>query len=68
MLCEGGPTLKGGLAAAGVIDELCLTLSLALIGGTSKRIINGSQLGQRDLQLEHVLEDDRFLFLRYRRN
>lgn len=67
ILCEGGPTLNGGLAEAGLIDELCLTLSPGLIAGTSKRIIDADELEGHDLQLAHVLEDEGFLFLRYRR-
>lgn len=63
--CEGGPTLNGGLAEAGAIDELCLTMSPALIGGSSRRIIDGSELGLRRLELVHALEDEGFLFLRF---
>ena len=32
VLCEGGPTLNSGLAAAQLVDELCLTLSPKLAG------------------------------------
>jgi riboflavin-specific deaminase-like protein len=67
VLCEGGPTLNGGLAEAGVIDELCLTLSPGLVGGSSSRIINGHELGMSQLELVHALEDEAFLFLRYQR-
>jgi flavin reductase (DIM6/NTAB) family NADH-FMN oxidoreductase RutF/riboflavin biosynthesis pyrimidine reductase len=33
VLCEGGPTLNGVLAADDLIDELCLTVYPALVGG-----------------------------------
>ena len=67
VLAEGGPTLNGQLALAGVIDELCLTLSPTLAAGSSKRIIAGPDLPMpTPLVLHSVLEDDGFLFLRYR--
>jgi riboflavin biosynthesis pyrimidine reductase len=67
VLAEGGPTLNGQLALAGVIDELCLTLSPTLAAGSSKRIIAGPDLPMpTSLGLHSVLEDDGFLFLRYR--
>jgi riboflavin-specific deaminase-like protein len=33
VLCEGGPTLNGNLAQQGLIDELCLTIAPAFVGG-----------------------------------
>ena len=44
MLAEGGPTLNGQLAAAGLLDELCLTLLPLLAGGEAKRILAGPAL------------------------
>ena len=32
LICEGGPHLSGAMAAAGLIDELCVTLSPAMGG------------------------------------
>jgi riboflavin biosynthesis pyrimidine reductase len=67
VLAEGGPTLNGQLAHAGVIDELCLTLSPSLAGGNAKRIIAAAALPMpTPMALLSVLEDDGFLFLRYR--
>ncbi len=37
VLCEGGPTLNGELASAGLIDELCLTVAPSLVGGGGRR-------------------------------
>ncbi|MFJ2029844.1 pyrimidine reductase family protein [Streptosporangium sp. NPDC087985] len=64
VLCEGGPNLNAQLAAAGLIDELCLTLSPTLIGGDAARVLNGPASLTR-LRLAHVLEEEGFLFTRY---
>lgn len=37
VLCEGGPTLLGAVAASGALDELCLTWSPALASGPGVR-------------------------------
>jgi riboflavin biosynthesis pyrimidine reductase len=68
VLAEGGPTLNGQLALAGVIDELCLTLSPKLAAGSAKRILAGPDLPTpTPLELHSLLEDDGYLFLRYRK-
>jgi riboflavin biosynthesis pyrimidine reductase len=68
VLAEGGPTLNGQLAAAGLLDELCLTLSPTLVGGGDlRRIVAGVPLpATRGLSLRSACEEDGFLFLRYR--
>ena len=66
VLAEGGPGLNGHLLAAGVVDELCLTLSPLLAGGDSRRIVhNSANVDPQPLHLERVLEDGGYLFLRY---
>ncbi len=56
------------LAAAGLLDELCLTVSPLLAGGDAPRILTGAALAPPlHLALAHVLEADGYLFLRYRR-
>jgi riboflavin biosynthesis pyrimidine reductase len=67
VLAEGGPSLNGQLAAAGLLDELCLTVSPLLAGGEAKRILAGPALtaGPR-WRLRSLCEQDGFLFLRYR--
>jgi riboflavin biosynthesis pyrimidine reductase len=66
VLCEGGPTLLGELAAADRLDELCLTVS-PVIGGDPLPIILGAG-DLRRYRLAHVLvDDDDALFLRYTR-
>ncbi len=65
--CEGGPHLFGGLIEAGLVDQLCLTLSPKLAGGDASRIAVGPPpAAPRDLDLISVLTDDSFLMLRYR--
>lgn len=66
VLAEGGPRLLGQLAAAGLLDELCVTVSPVLASGTAGRIVRGStRAGVSRLALTHVLEDEGFLFCRY---
>lgn len=68
ILCEGGPRLLGAIAAAGLLDELCLTVSPTLAGPDERsRILSdaGSGAAAQPLQLAHVLEDGGFLFARY---
>jgi riboflavin biosynthesis pyrimidine reductase len=65
VLLEGGPSLNGDFARAGLLDELCLTLSPHLIGGTGPRIFGGSELSSLlNLEITHLLEEDGFLFSR----
>jgi riboflavin biosynthesis pyrimidine reductase len=67
VLCEGGPTLLGELAAAGRLDELCLSLSPQLLGGTPTRILNGAALDPpRPLELTGLLADTSLLLAKYR--
>lgn len=66
VLCEGGPHLLGDLSAAGLLDELCLSLSPMLAGPGADRIIAGAHAPARPLTLTQVLaDDDGFLFCRY---
>lgn len=68
VLAEGGPGVAAQLAAADLLDELCLTVSPLLVGGNARRILDGDQLEMpKALQLGHVLEADGYLFLRYQR-
>jgi riboflavin biosynthesis pyrimidine reductase len=68
LLCEGGPTLHGALQAAGLVDELFLTVAPKLVGGEAPRIIEGDVLPETaELELSWLLEQDGELFARYRR-
>ncbi len=64
VLCEGGPTLLADLVAAGRLDELCLTLSPQLVGGSGSRILAGRPL-ETGFALGHLLEDDGALLTRF---
>lgn len=67
ILCEGGPTLFGELAGAGVVDELCLSISPMLGGPGAGRITSGSSWSAPiALELAGLLEEDDALFARYR--
>ena len=68
VLCEGGPSLNGLMLAQGLIDEVCVSFTPLLVGGTAPRIVHGTLAPPAALpmRLVHVLEgDDGFLFLRY---
>lgn len=68
LLSEGGPKLLGQFAAAGVLDELCLSLAPMVAAGDAERIVNGPTLMEPErFALSSVLEDAGFLFTSYRR-
>jgi len=68
LLCEGGPTLNYGLLAAGLVDELFLTLAPKLAAGPGPTIVEGpgfpadAPVALRLLSL-HAQSDE--LYLRY---
>jgi riboflavin-specific deaminase-like protein len=68
VLCEGGPTLNSHLLAAGLVDELFLTLNPKLIGGADAfTIVAGRQLvSPSELTLVSVATADGDLFTRWR--
>lgn len=55
VLCEGGPSLLADLAAAQVLDEMCLTVVPRLVCGEHPRIASGPDLDGR-LRLGTLLE------------
>jgi len=67
--CEGGPHLLAQLADAGLLDELCLTISPLVAGPGADRIVTGglAMPGGHTLpfRLVHVLEDESYLLCRY---
>jgi riboflavin biosynthesis pyrimidine reductase len=68
LLCEGGPTLHGALQAAGLVDELFLTIAPKLSGAAAPpRILEGELDDVVPLELAWLLEEDGELFARYRR-
>jgi riboflavin biosynthesis pyrimidine reductase len=67
VMCEGGPTLHGSLQAAGLVDELFLTIAPKLIGGSAPHILEGALADIAPLELAWLLEHEGELFARYRR-
>jgi riboflavin biosynthesis pyrimidine reductase len=72
ILTEGGPHLLGQIIEAGLLDELCLTLSPLLAGPGASRIVAGAGplpvaagADIRELRLVHVLADEGHLLCRY---
>jgi riboflavin biosynthesis pyrimidine reductase len=71
ILCEGGPRLLADITAAGLLGELCLTLSPVLAGSDPVRVLASSgrpgesTFHARRFQLAHLLEEDGVLFGRY---
>lgn len=66
--CEGGPMLFGDLIAAGLVDQLCLTIAPLLAGAGAHRIASGRPAPEpRRMDLASVLVEDGFTMLRYRR-
>ena len=69
VMCEGGPTLHGSLQAAGLVDELFLTIAPKLTGAeAAPRIVEGPPLPEVvEMELVWLLEERGELFARYRR-
>lgn len=69
LLCEGGPHLHRDLLAAGLVDELSLTLAPVVVGGDGLRTTAGDGLPETlDFELQFsLLGDDGALFTNYRR-
>jgi riboflavin biosynthesis pyrimidine reductase len=69
VLCEGGPHLNGELLAAGLVDEMFLSLAPLLAGGAaeaSPRIVVGPELDPPvRLRLAHLWESESNLLLHY---
>ena len=72
LLCEGGPTLNHALLAAGLVDELFLTVSPVLTGDDAAPTIAGDALPASvpsgeplELELRWVCQAEGELYLRY---
>ncbi len=65
LLCEGGPHLHGELQAAGLVDDLFLTIAPKLVGGEAPRVLEGELASVAELKLTWLLEQGDELFARY---
>lgn len=65
---EGGPTLLSSFLAAGVVDELCLTLAPTLEAGPAHRIAHSASAMPTAMELAAVLQGGDELLLRYTRS
>jgi riboflavin biosynthesis pyrimidine reductase len=68
VLCEGGPMLNSFLFAAGLVDELFLTMNPKVVGGAAAlTIVAGRELVEpAELDLVSVAEADGELYTRWR--
>ena len=64
--CEGGAHLFGSLLAAGLVDELRLTVSPTLVSGLAGRIATGADIDPARLELKSVVAESDTLMVRYR--
>jgi riboflavin biosynthesis pyrimidine reductase len=64
VLCEGGPALFRTALAAGVVDELDLTIAPLLVGG-GPGLLSGALPRPARAELRQVLAEDDVLFTRY---
>ena len=65
---EGGATLNAAMCDAQLVDEINLTVSPHVTGGSSPRVTRHAPDLFHRYDLHHVLEEDGYLFLRYVRS
>jgi len=66
VLVEGGPSLNGQFFDAGLVDELCLSISPNLVSGSSVRIAHSETFEiNHEMRLDRLLEHDSVLVARY---
>jgi riboflavin biosynthesis pyrimidine reductase len=66
---EGGARLNGALLHAGLVDELHLTVSPRLVGGTGSRLAEGAGDVTSAFDLAHLaVDDESFLYSRWTRH
>lgn len=68
VLLEGGPSLTGQFVAAGLVDELNVTISPMLVGGESQRLTGHFDIKPpADMRLDRAVQGEKMLFLKYLR-
>ncbi|MET0964849.1 MAG: pyrimidine reductase family protein [Nakamurella sp.] len=65
--CEGGPMLLGQLAAAGLLDECCLTIAPLMLGSAATPLLPIELPEMLRWELAGTRIDGNHLFTRYRR-
>lgn len=69
VLLEGGPSLNGQFAGAGLLDEVNVTVGSQVVSGESKRIMTGPEADPPlGMAVDRVLRGDRDLFVRFVRS
>lgn len=63
--CEGGAVLLSGIAGAGLLDELDLTIAPLLVGGGQVITAAGALSGPVEFSLVQTFMEDGFAFNRY---
>jgi len=64
---EGGSMLNAAMIEADLVDEINVTISPLVVGGSGPRLVQSTNDVLHRFRLTHVCEDDSFLFLRYER-
>jgi riboflavin biosynthesis pyrimidine reductase len=64
-VCEGGPTVLGGLVEAGLVDDLFLTINPVLAGEGERGLMRGSLRSPVAAELSWALEAEGELFTRW---
>lgn len=68
VVLEGGPTLNSHFLRADLVDEMLISYSPLIAGGSSSRLTNGEPMpGERRFTVDRVLMADDLLFARYLR-
>lgn len=65
VVCEGGPTVLGGLVEAGLVDDLFLTVNPVLAGDGERGLVRGSLRSPVPAKLAWALEAEGELFTRW---
>jgi riboflavin biosynthesis pyrimidine reductase len=66
VLSEGGPLVLSLLIAAGLLDELCMTIAPVVLAGPSRRIATGPVEAPTAMRPAHLLTDAQgYLYTRY---
>ncbi|CAN5777973.1 pyrimidine reductase family protein [soil metagenome] len=64
IVCEGGPVLNTAMLAAGLVDELCITIAPLVTGGDGPGIVAPPAVAT-GLDLRSVCEQDGEMYIRY---